>query len=161
MAHRILIVDDDPQARLLLTYILKRKGFEVLEAEDGPSALLRVGKDRADLVLLDVMMPGMDVRGVQHAAPNADYRRLPIVMLTAKTDADAQERGMRAGASDYHQARTPTELVARIRPRYPAKCSPAGRRWNRKTGRSPHDSNRSSRPAAASTRQRTPKLPTM
>jgi DNA-binding response OmpR family regulator len=116
MAHRILIVDDDPQARLLLTYILKRKGFEVLEAEDGPSALLRVGKDGADLVLLDVMMPGMDGFEVcSTLRSNEDYRRLPIVMLTAKTDADAQERGMRAGASDYlTKPVRPDELVARI-----------------------------------------------
>ncbi len=116
MAHRILIVDDDPQARLLLTYILKRKGFEVLEAENGASALVRVGKDIPDLVILDVMMPGMDgfeVCAAMRKAPAGN--NLPIVMLTAKTDADAHERGIRAGANDYlTKPVRPDELVARI-----------------------------------------------
>ncbi len=116
MAHTILVVDDDPQARLLLTYILKRKGFEVLEAEDGPAALVRVGRDGPDLVLLDVMMPGMDGFEVC-AALRADphWNLLPIVILTAKTDADAQERGLRAGANDYlTKPVRPDEHVARI-----------------------------------------------
>ncbi len=116
MAHKILVVDDDPQARLLLTYILKRKGFDVLEAESGPVALACVGRDSPDLVLLDVMMPGMDgfeVCTVLRADPAS--KRLPIVILTAKTDVDAHERGMRAGASDYLMKPVhPEELVARI-----------------------------------------------
>jgi DNA-binding response OmpR family regulator len=116
VAHTILIVDDDPQARLLLTYILKRKGFEVLEAESGPAALLRVGRDAPDLVLLDVMMPGMDGFEVcRMLRADAAHRTLPVVMLTAKTDVDASERGLRAGASDYLMKPVrPDELVARI-----------------------------------------------
>ncbi len=116
MAHKILIVDDDPQARLLLTYILKRKGFEVMEAESGPAALVRVGSDSPDLVLLDVMMPGMDGFEVcTKLRSDPTVNRLPIVMLTAKTDVEAHERGMRAGANDYLTKPVhPDELVARI-----------------------------------------------
>ena len=116
MAYKILIVDDDPQARLVLAYILKRKGFDVCEAESGATALAAVGRDLPDLVLLDVMMPDMD--GFEICAALRAGRpghELPIVMLTAKTDADAHTRGMRAGASDYlTKPVRADELVARI-----------------------------------------------
>jgi two-component system response regulator MtrA len=116
MAHRILIVDDDPQARLVLAYILKRKGFDVFEAESGAAALAAVGRDSPDLVLLDVMMPDMDgfeiCAALRARRPGAE---LPIVMLTAKTDADAHKRGLRAGANDYLvKPVRADELVARL-----------------------------------------------
>ena len=116
MAHKILIVDDDPQARLVLAYILKRKGFDVFEAESGATALAAVGRDLPDLVLLDVMMPDMDgfelCAALRAGRPGSE---LPIVMLTAKTDADAHTRGMHAGANDYlTKPVRADELVARI-----------------------------------------------
>jgi DNA-binding response OmpR family regulator len=98
----ILVVDDEEQIRTVLRLILTRAGYEVREAEDGEIGLRRIQNDPPDLILLDVLMPGMDgftvcrqVRAGSHTA------HIPIFMLSAKTDPRSREEGIRAGASSY------------------------------------------------------------
>lgn len=101
--HRsVLIVDDEPMARTLLRLMLVRAGFHVNEAEDGYDALDKVRKNQPDVVLLDVMMPGMDGFAVcEQLRSEPDTAELPIIMLSAKTDLDSINKGLRAGATVY------------------------------------------------------------
>lgn len=98
----MLIVDDEPMARTLLRLMLVRAGFNVSEAEDGFDALEKVKKNPPDIILLDVMMPGMDGFTVCEALRNEENTAsLPIIMLSAKTDLESINRGLRLGATKY------------------------------------------------------------
>ena len=102
MTQSVLIVDDEPMARTLLRLMLVRAGFHVSEAEDGFDALEKVRLNRPDVVLLDVMMPGMDGFAVcSTLRDNVETAMLPIVMLSAKTDLDSVNKGIRVGATKY------------------------------------------------------------
>lgn len=114
---RVLIVDDEADIRELVRYNLEREGFAVLEAEDGERAIDMVRKERPDLVVLDVMLPGADgleiCRMLRTQSPAA---RIPIVMLTAKAGEVDRILGLEIGADDYvSKPFSPRELVARIR----------------------------------------------
>ena len=89
-------------ARTLLRFMLVRAGFDVLEAESGRDALEKVQAYRPDLIVLDVMMPGMDgftvCERVRHEPETAS---LPIIMLSAKADVDSVKRGLEVGADLY------------------------------------------------------------
>ncbi len=102
MTARILVVDDIPANVRLLEAKLKAEYFEVLTASDGPAALEAAQAQAPDLILLDVMMPGMDgfeVAGRLKADPKT--RHIPIVMITALTDTSDRVRGLEAGADDF------------------------------------------------------------
>ena len=98
----VLVVDDEPMARTLLRLMLVRAGFEVFEAEDGYDALDKVKVHPPDVMILDVMMPGIDgfqvCEEIRRQEPTAS---LPIIMLSAKTDLDSVNRGLRVGATKY------------------------------------------------------------
>nr|WP_084637957.1 MtrAB system response regulator MtrA [Gordonia shandongensis] len=116
MKPRILVVDDDAALAEMLTIVLKNEGFEPFVVGDGTQALTAVREVRPDLVLLDLMLPGMngiDVCRVLRADSN-----VPIVMLTAKSDTVDVVLGLESGADDYMvKPFKPKELVARIRAR--------------------------------------------
>lgn len=102
MTHSVLVVDDEPMARTLLRLMLVRAGFEVLEAADGPEALTKVKEQIPDIMILDVMMPGLDGFAVCEALRKEEETAdLPIIMLSAKTDSVSVRKGLRAGASQY------------------------------------------------------------
>ena len=113
----VLIVDDESMARTLLRLMLVRAGFNVSEAEDGYDALEKVRKNRPDIVLLDVMMPGMDGFAVCEALrSDPDTMSLPIIMLSAKTDLDSINKGLRAGATVYlTKPISPEDLTRHVR----------------------------------------------
>ena len=115
--HSVLIVDDEPMARTLLRLMLVRAGFHVSEAEDGFDALEKVRKNQPDVVLLDVMMPGMDGFTVCEKLRNESATaELPIIMLSAKTDLDSINKGLRAGATIYlTKPISPEELTQHVR----------------------------------------------
>lgn len=117
MAHSVLVVDDEPIARTLLRLMLVRAGFEVLEAEDGVDALEKVKENPPDLVILDVMMPGMDGFAVCRAIrQNEAVSTLPVIMLSAKTDTDSINQGLDAGADKYlTKPISPNELTHHVR----------------------------------------------
>lgn len=98
----LLVVDDNEANRDILSRRLERSGFTVLVAADGPSALDIVERSRVDLVLLDIMMPGMngiDVLKVLRATHSA--AELPVIMATAKTDSEDVVEALTLGANDY------------------------------------------------------------
>ncbi len=110
---RILIVEDELQLRGLLRLYLERDGHQVTEAGDGPSALAAFDADGADLVILDLMLPGMQGEAVLHALRDAGP--VPVLITSAKrTDAE-RIAGLRLGADDYlAKPFNPHELTARV-----------------------------------------------
>ncbi len=102
MSARILVVDDIPANVRLLAAKLSAEYFEVLTANDGPSALAVAAAKSPDLILLDVMMPGMDGYEVaQSLKADPKTRHIPVVMVTALSDANDRVRGLEAGADDF------------------------------------------------------------
>jgi DNA-binding response OmpR family regulator len=97
--YRILVVDDDPDIRLLLRELLERTGYDVDEAEDGRAALRSFFQNPPSLVILDVTMPDMD--GFQVLERLRDLSDVPVLMLTARSQELEKVRGLGAGADDY------------------------------------------------------------
>jgi len=113
----VLIVDDEPMARTLLRLMLVRAGFEVAEAENGFDALEKVEGNVPDLILLDVMMPGMDGFTVcEKLRARQETAELPVIMLSAKTDVDSINRGLLVGATKYlTKPISPEELTRHVK----------------------------------------------
>jgi CheY-like chemotaxis protein len=103
MRHRILVVEDEPENRLFIGLMLRTEGYDVVEAEDGPTALRVLGAEgHPDLILLDVMMPGLNgwqvferIRGDQR------WDGIPVVMLTALAQRADVERAVELGVDGY------------------------------------------------------------
>ena len=98
-APRILLVDDELSVQKLLTYPLRKEGYDVIPALDGREALDRLREDNFDLVVLDVMLPRMDGFDVCRAIRSRST--VPIIMLTAKTEETDKVLGLELGADDY------------------------------------------------------------
>jgi DNA-binding response OmpR family regulator len=98
-APRILLVDDELAVQKLLTYPLRKEGYDVIPALDGREALDRLRDDNFDLVVLDVMLPRMDGFDVCRAIRSRST--VPIIMLTAKTEESDKVNGLELGADDY------------------------------------------------------------
>jgi DNA-binding response OmpR family regulator len=111
----ILVVDDDADSRDIAARLVELEGFRTKRA-DGGEACLRMAKTEAiDLILLDVMMPGLDGFEVCAALREAGIK-IPIILLTAKDDVDTRAKGMREGVSEFlTKPINRTELAARIR----------------------------------------------
>jgi DNA-binding response OmpR family regulator len=99
---RILVVDDEIGALTLIGIMLERGGFSVIKAKDANAALAELDKETPDLIILDVMMPGMNgielCRVIRGRTETAD---IPVLILSARGDAESVMRGMDAGANDY------------------------------------------------------------
>lgn len=116
MKARVLVVDDDPALAEMLTIVLRGEGFETTVVGDGTKAMPALREMRPDLVLLDVMLPGMN--GIDVAKAIRTESGVPIVMLTAKSDTIDVVLGLESGADDYIvKPFKPKELVARVRAR--------------------------------------------
>ena len=97
---KIMIVDDDPNIRELVTVLLQNHGFEACEAADGRDALQKMTNDNPDLVIVDIMMPNMDgFELCRHL--RRYYENMPILMLTAKGELASKVKGFGLGADDY------------------------------------------------------------
>lgn len=112
----ILVVDDEEQMRTVLRLTLTRAGYDVREAEDGETALARLREALPDLILLDVLMPGMDgfevCRQVRADERTAD---IPVVILSGKTAARYRQEGIDAGATLYlTKPQMPDQLVRHV-----------------------------------------------
>jgi DNA-binding response OmpR family regulator len=113
MSARILVVEDEPQLRNLLRLYLERDGHRVTDAGDGPSALAAYDADGADLVILDLMLPGMQGETVLEALRDAGD--VPVLITSAKRSDAERIAGLRAGADDYlAKPFNPHELTARV-----------------------------------------------
>ena len=116
MKEKILIVDDSVETRLLLARFLEASGFVVHEAQDGESGLDRVREFIPDLILLDIVMPGLDGYQVcERLKSDPDSRDIPVIFLSVRSEADEKIKGLSVGGADYitkpfHRG----EVVARI-----------------------------------------------
>jgi two-component system response regulator MtrA len=116
MRWRVLVVDDDPALAEMLSIVLRGEGFDTAVVLDGPRALPAVRELRPDVVLLDLMLPGMN--GIDVCRAIRAESGVPIVMLTAKSDTVDVVLGLESGADDYViKPFKPKELIARIRAR--------------------------------------------
>ena len=116
MKSRVLVVDDDIALAEMLGIVLRGEGYEPVHCGDGAAALGAFREVRPDLVLLDVMLPGVD--GIEVCRRIRAESGVPIVMLTAKTDTIDIVVGLESGADDYVlKPFKPKELVARVRAR--------------------------------------------
>lgn len=117
MRERILVVDDDPDILQFVRMNLELEGFDTRTAESGKEGLAMAKEQPPDLVLLDVMMPGMDgLTVLKHLRTNPATANCPVIILTAKVLADDRVRALDLGADDYvAKPFELTELLARVR----------------------------------------------
>jgi CheY-like chemotaxis protein len=102
MPRSVLLIDDDAALRMLYRFNLEASGLTVVEAADGESALRLLSKDLPDVILLDVMMPGIDGWEVaRRLADDARTRSLPIIFISARADDAALAQGRELGAVGY------------------------------------------------------------
>ena len=114
MSAQILVVDDEPRYVRLMEANLVSAGYKVITASTGQEAVDAVDANRPDLVLLDVMMPGID--GIEACERIRKFSTVPIVMVTARGDERDRVRGLDVGADDYIvKPYSVTELLARVR----------------------------------------------
>jgi CheY-like chemotaxis protein len=110
MTRRILVVDDDPRLLHIVAMYLGIEGYEVSMAANGEDALTEIDKNRPDLVILDIMMPGMDgIEACQRIRGNPDTADLPVVVFSALSGDQDVERARLAGAN--HLITKPFNLV--------------------------------------------------
>ena len=116
-AYKILVVEDEADIRKLVHYNLAQDHYKVVEAESGDQALKMIKRDQPNLVILDLMMPGMSGLEVCRTLRGQDETAtLPILMLTAKAGEADRVLGLELGADDYlAKLFSPRELVARVR----------------------------------------------
>ena len=114
---KILAVDDEEDILNLLSYNLKKAGFAVLTAGDGPEALELAGRERPALIVLDIMLPNMEGTEVLRKLKALDHTsRIPVIMLTAKGEEIDRVLGLELGADDYiTKPFSPRELILRVR----------------------------------------------
>ncbi len=114
MSSRILLVEDDERIRASMRLALEDEGYEVDESGSGETALERFGETAADVVLIDLMLPGMD--GFETCRQLRRSSAVPVIMVTARTDTHDVVAGLEAGADDYvTKPFVAKELAARIR----------------------------------------------
>lgn len=111
---RILVVDDEERIRRLLRMYLEKEGYEIEEAENGEIALQKALEDEFDLIVLDVMLPGID--GVEVCERLRQQKATPIIMLTAKGEEVNRVQGFEAGVDDYVvKPFSPREVIYRVK----------------------------------------------
>lgn len=114
IGKRVLVVDDDAKTVELVQLYLKRDGYKVLSAYDGTEALRLARETKPDLIVLDLMLPGLD--GLEVCRKLREESDVPIIMLTARTTETDRLKGLDLGADDYvTKPFSPRELAARVR----------------------------------------------
>jgi phosphate regulon transcriptional regulator PhoB len=117
ITKKILIVDDEPDIVELISYNLKKEGFHLATASDGEETLRKVRTGHLDLIILDLMLPGihgMELCRILRNNPRTAH--VPIIMLTAKSEESDKVRGLETGADDYMtKPFSPKELIARVK----------------------------------------------
>jgi len=116
MSARILVADDEADIRRLIVFTLRRRGYDVSEADAGDTALTKIQTEQPELALLDVMMPGMSGLEVAHKVKSDPATaHIPIIMLSAKGQAAEVEAGLASGALSYLiKPFSPQDLAARV-----------------------------------------------
>ena len=113
--EKILIIEDEPSILTLLSFNLEKSGYQVISAMDGKVGLEKAKKEQPDLIVLDLMLPGMDGIDICKSL-RMDKNNTPVLMLTAKDDVLDKILGLELGADDYMtKPFSPREVVARIK----------------------------------------------
>src|SRR4051812_44937893 len=115
----VLVVDDEPTIAEVVSRYLERAGYDTRIAGDGPRAIQLAGEQRPDLVVLDLMLPGLDglevMRRLRELGETGPRDRIAIILLTAKGEESDRVIGLRLGADDYVvKSFSPAELGARV-----------------------------------------------
>jgi len=114
MNESILVVDDEERIRRLLRMYLEKEGYSIDEAEDGETALQKAIDHDYDLILLDLMLPGID--GLEVCARLRQFKATPVIMLTAKGEESNRVQGFEAGTDDYVvKPFSPREVIYRVK----------------------------------------------
>jgi twitching motility two-component system response regulator PilH len=113
---KILIVDDSPTERHVLNDMLTKAGYEVIASDNGEDAILKAKQLKPDLILMDIVMPGLNgFQATRAISRDADTRNIPIIICTSKTQETDKIWGMRQGARDYVvKPMNREELLAKI-----------------------------------------------
>ncbi|MEM9342719.1 MAG: phosphate regulon transcriptional regulator PhoB [Pseudomonadota bacterium] len=113
----VLVVEDEPAQREVLTYNLEAEGFRVSRAESGDEALLLIAEAAPDIIVLDWMLPGVSgIEVCRQVKSKADTRGIPVIMLSARSEEVDRVRGLETGADDYVvKPYSVVELMARVR----------------------------------------------
>jgi DNA-binding response OmpR family regulator len=113
MKYRVLVVDDNARTQEAIALYLRHAGYDVAGASTGPGALAAAAERQPDLIVLDLMLPGLS--GLDVCRALRDRTDVPIIMVTARTTEEDKLEGLRAGADDYvTKPFSPRELVARV-----------------------------------------------
>jgi two-component system alkaline phosphatase synthesis response regulator PhoP len=116
MEKKILVIEDDPATSRLVDYSLRHEGYQVITASNGLEGVRKALSESPDLVILDVMLPGMDGFEICHrlrSEPTTAH--LPILMFSAKAQEIDKETGIKVGADDYlTKPAAPAEIVSRV-----------------------------------------------
>lgn len=120
--RKVLVIDDDSHIRDVICFALRRAGFDVAEADDGRTGMMAFEREKPDLVVLDVMMPGMDglevcraIRGESRHGVEGGGRNVPIVFLSSRDAEPDRVAGLEVGGDDYVvKPFSPRELMARV-----------------------------------------------
>jgi DNA-binding response OmpR family regulator len=116
MAGKILIIEDDQTAMRLIEYALKQRGYQVITTYNGLEGIITAQKEEPDLVILDIMLPGIDGFEVcKRLHSGSQTAKIPILIISAKNQKEDINTGFRAGADDYlPKPASPTEIISRV-----------------------------------------------
>lgn len=116
MDNKILVIEDDPATLRLIDYSLRHDGYQVLTASNGLEGIRKAHNEEPDLIILDVMLPGMDGFEICHSLRSEpDTAQLPILMFSAKAQEIDKDTGLKVGADDYlAKPADPAEVVSRV-----------------------------------------------
>jgi twitching motility two-component system response regulator PilH len=115
--NKILIVDDSPTERFFLTDVLRKQGYDVITAESGEQGVAVAKQEKPDLILMDVVMPGLNgFQATRQLSRNPETEAIPVIMCTTKGQETDRVWGMRQGAVDYLvKPVVAEELIAKVR----------------------------------------------
>ncbi len=112
MANKILVIEDDPNALRLIEYALEQEGYETVAAKDGLEGIRKAHDESPDLIILDIMLPGLDGYDVCHELrQKPETSIVPILMTSAKARQEDKNIGLRLGADDYLTKPVDPEVV--------------------------------------------------
>ena len=116
MNKKILVIEDDPSSMRLTHYILEHKGYKVLMAQNGLEGLRKARSEKPDVIILDVMLPGIDGFEVcHHLRADPQTAQVRILMLSAKAREADKDSGLKVGADDYIiKPAAPSEILSRV-----------------------------------------------
>ena len=116
MEKKILVIEDDPATSRLVDYSLRHEGYQVFTASNGLEGIRKAHDEAPDLIILDVMLPGMDGFEICHRLRSEpDTANLPILMFSAKAQEIDRDTGLKVGADDYlSKPAAPTDIVSHV-----------------------------------------------